>query len=168
MLLSGDDAVMLAPDVEHGLVYDVRQRPLRIKGDGRADGVWVGAASPEPPLAAGEGDEVPDGGELRGNPLLPSLVSGERGEVLGLEGGNDFDGELALLRKSVRLPTIIRTVAKFLTHESVAIMSIVRLLGDMFVSLKITSPGKAWPANARNCCVRIARFAGLEISSVIK
>src|SRR5437016_14387039 len=102
---------MLAPDVEHGGVDYIGEGSLGIKGDGGPDCVWVGASSPEPSLAAGEGYEVPGGGELAGNPLLPSLVPGERGEVLGLEGGDDFDGEFALLRKSVRLPTIIRTVA---------------------------------------------------------
>ena len=65
---------------------------------------------------------------------MPSLVSGEGGEVLGLELGDEVDGDAGLFSESVRFPSIVRTVSKLFAHKPVSVMSIVELLSDMLVA----------------------------------
>ena len=99
---------------------------------------------------------------------LPLLMSGEGSEVLGLEGFDDAEGKLGLCRESCRFTSVVTSVPKFFAHEAVSVMSVVRLLGDIFISLEDTCPREVRPANSSNCCMYVARFNGVEVESVIE
>lgn len=144
-----------SPDVEHGPVHDLGEGFLRVVGESRADGVWVGASAEEPALAPAEGGEVAAGGELLGDPLLPEEVGREGGEVEGLEGEDDLNRELGLSSKSVSTSAIVRSVTEFLAHETVSVMPIVERFRDCFISFKVTGPTEIGPADSSNRSVRI-------------
>ena len=99
---------------------------------------------------------------------MPSLVSGEGGEVLGLELGDEVDGDAGLFSESLRLPSIVRTVSKFLAHKPVSVMSIVWSLSEMLVTCQFARPPKVRPHNPSHCCMRVSRLTGVEISVVVE
>jgi hypothetical protein len=89
-------------------------------------------------------------------------------EVEGLKFGDDGKGKFSLSGKSLRLPTIVTSMPKLFAHESVSVMSIVRLFRDVFISLKVTCPWKLRPTDSSSCCMRVAGLTGGEVFIVSK
>ncbi len=89
-------------------------------------------------------------------------------EVPGLELGDNVDGEFSLLSESRRLSAIVRTMAEFLAHETVSIMSIVRGVCDFDILVKDACPRKVRPTYSRNSGMRVSRFTDVEVSSIME
>lgn len=109
---------------------------MRVVREGRADGVRFGAAAEEPAASAAEGGQVAFGRDFVRDPFLPLLVRGERLEVERLEGSNDFERKFRLSSESVSSSAVITSVAQFLAHETVTVMSIVERFSDSFIAFK--------------------------------
>lgn len=168
MVLHHEDSIAFAPFVEHGAVYYVGKTPLRVISNRFPEDVWRITSTKEVSFASCETNQDATSSESRIDMPLPELVSWEGGKVLRLEVFDDSDGEVGLLGEGLWLASIVRAVSKLLAHETVSVVTIVWGFGNAFISLEITSPREVGPANSSNCCVRIARFAGFEILSIMK
>jgi len=72
---------------------------------------------------------------------MPFNMPRKCAEVFGLELYDDGLGEVGLLGEGWGLAGVVRAMAELFTHETVAVMSIEWLLGDMLIPLKISCPG---------------------------
>ena len=156
VIMHADANITLAPDVEHCLVDDFGEGGLGIVGNGFAECGWVGTTPEEPAFAVHERDEVALFTEGFVDVGLPTLVGGEGLEVFGLKLANEVEFYLGLFGESLRLTSIITSVSKFLTHETICIVSVVRGLGDRLVQFEISGPFKIRPHNSSNCRVRVS------------
>jgi len=159
MIMHNYADITFAPDVEHCLVDDFGEGGLGIVGNGFAECGWIGTTPEEPALAVHERDKVALFAEGFVDMGLPTLVGWEGREVFRLELANEVEFYLGLFGESLRLTSIITSVSKFLTHETICIVSVVRGLGDRLVQFEISGPFKIRPHNSSNCCVRVSRFA---------
>lgn len=101
-------------------------------------------------------------------PPMPFLVGREGREVERLEGFDDFDGELRLSCEGVCTTTVITSMPKFLTHETVSIVSVVESFCDRFILFKVSRPTQVRPAYARNRRMWVSSFARVKVSRVIE
>ena len=93
MFVHHQSGVVLAPDVEHGTIYNICQAPLRVISNRLAEDVRVVTSTHEPTFASSERNQVTCSSESGINICLPLLVPRESSKVLWLEGDDDVDGE---------------------------------------------------------------------------
>ena len=155
MVVHHDADITLAPDVEHCLVDDFGEGGLGIVGNSFAKCGWIGTTPEEPALAVHERDKIALLAEGFVDVGLPALVGWEGREVFGLELANEVEFYFRLFCECIWLSSLIRTMTKLFTHESIGIVSVVRSFGDSLIRFKIASPRKIWPHNTSNSSMRV-------------
>src|SRR6266403_1364786 len=89
-------------------------------------------------------------------------------EIFGLEVLYNIEGEFGLSSEGIGLASIIASMSEFLTHKSICIMAVVGSFCEKLISFKVPSPFKAWPTYSSNRCMRVPRFACVEVGWVIE
>src|SRR6266403_5674715 len=96
MVLHHYKARALAPNVEHGAVHDVGERPLRVICNGFPEGCRIISPSKKPPLSSSKANKISKLSELVISPHVPTEMRREGLEVLRLKSDDNGFGEVGL------------------------------------------------------------------------
>src|SRR6266581_2428733 len=108
MILHHYEAEPLAPDFEHGSIYDISKGTLRIIRNPFSLCRWIITSSKEPSLSSSKCNKVSNPLELIVGPSVPTEMSGKRAKILWLESNDDWLWEVGLHGESGRLAYINR------------------------------------------------------------
>ena len=99
---------------------------------------------------------------------MPLRYAGEGAVILGLEVGDDLEGESGLGGDFCVSSFVVLAVPNLFAHETVRIMSVVWRFCEMLIVPEVTSPSQVRPYEASNCCVHVSRLHGVEVFGVME